>query len=81
MPFQIFLDANIWFTEKKLIQRSYITIKALLTTKKVELIDKKKFATLIKDENFKIFVIYIATLEAQLLILVHLIRKAQILAL
>ncbi len=42
MLFLTFLDINIWFVEKELTWRSYKTVEALLTTKKVELINKKK---------------------------------------
>lgn len=70
MPFFTFSNVNIQFPEKKFIWSSYITAKvlsttkALLITKRVELIDKKKFAKAILDENFKIFVTHVAALEA-----------------
>ena len=41
MPFLTFSNADIQFAEKELTWRSYITKKALLTTQRVELTDKK----------------------------------------
>lgn len=47
---------------RKFIERFYDTIEVLSTTNKIELIDKRKFAKVILNNNFKIFVIYVATL-------------------
>lgn len=58
MLFPIFSNANIQFIEKKPIQRSYTTAKALFT---VELINKKKFAKTVLNENIKAFVIYMTS--------------------
>lgn len=41
MFFFISLDVNIKFTRKKLIKKSYITVKVLPKTKKSEFINKK----------------------------------------
>lgn len=41
MLFLIFFNIEIQFIIKEFIQKSYITLKALLTTKKIELIIKK----------------------------------------
>ncbi len=49
---------------KKFTWRSYTTVKALPTTKQVELIDKKEFAKATLDENSKTFVVHIAALKA-----------------
>lgn len=43
---------------------SYTAAKALPTTKQGEFIDKNKFANEVLDENFEIFVIHVAVLEA-----------------
>ena len=51
------------FVEKELIWRSYTTAKALLTTKRVELIDKKEFANAALDENSETFVVPVASLN------------------
>ncbi len=76
MLFLIVLDANNPFVEKKLIWRSYKTAKVLLTTKRVELIDKKEFATMAIDENSETFIVYIAFIMENMLI--HLVEEAQI---
>lgn len=67
LPFLTLNNANIQFMEKELIWSSYIISKALLITKLVELINKKKFAKIAWDENFEIFGVYIVVLKASLL--------------
>lgn len=64
MLFLIFGNVKILFAEKKLIWRSYTTVKALPIIKKMEFIDKKEFAKAFLDENSKTFVIYVEILEA-----------------
>ena len=64
MLFLTFSDANVQFEKKKLEWRSYTITEAVLTIKKMELINKKKFAVAALDKNTKTFVIYIATLLA-----------------
>lgn len=75
-------DVDIWFAKKELIQRSYITTKALSTTKRVELINKSKFATAAMDENSEMLMIYVITLKVPELgsvkILIHFSRAAQV---
>lgn len=53
--------------------------KASPTTKRFEVIDKKKFAVIAIDENFKTFALYIVALEAESLILIYPTKKTQIL--
>ena len=61
MPFIALSNANIDFTEReKVILRLYTTAKALLTTNRVELNDKKEFAKIALDENLETFVIYVS---------------------
>lgn len=60
MPFLLLNNANIKFVDQKLIWRSYIAIEALLTTKQVEIINKKKFVKMALNENVKVFILYIA---------------------
>ena len=64
MPFLNLSIANMQFVEKELEWRSYTTVEALPTTKKVELINKRKFAAIALDKNAKTFVVYVATLSA-----------------
>lgn len=66
MPLLTLSNANILFLEQEFTWRSYITTKALLTTKKVELINKKEFSKVALDRNFETFVVYVATLKAPL---------------
>ena len=66
MLFLFFSNINIQFVVKALIQRFYIIEKALTTTQKIELINKKEFAKAALDEEFKTFVIYIVALVALL---------------
>lgn len=65
MLFFTFSDTNIRFVEQKLTWRSYITAEDLSATKKVKLIDKKKFAKVALDENSVIFVENVAAIKTQ----------------
>ena len=66
MLFLILSNANIQFVQKELIWSFYTTSEALLTTKWVELINKKEFAKPALDENFESFVIHVASLNVAL---------------
>lgn len=58
-------NADLEFAEPgKFIQRFYITIKALPTTSRVKLTNKRDFAKAALDKNSKTFIIYIVTLDA-----------------
>lgn len=64
MFFPLPSNVNIRFAEiSNLIWRNYTIIKVLSTTKKGELIDKKKFTKTGLDKNVEIFVVYIAVLS------------------
>ena len=54
-------NADVQFVEKELTWRTYITAKALPTTKRVELINKKEFAKAALDENSETFVVHMAS--------------------
>lgn len=43
--------------------RSYITIEAVSTASKIELINNKEFAGVVLDEDSKTFVVHVVTLE------------------
>ena len=58
MLFLILSNANIQLEEKKLTWRSYTAVEALLTTKRIELIDKKELAKMALDKKSKTFVVY-----------------------
>lgn len=74
--FLILSNVDVLFAERELIRRSYISVKALLIIKRVQMIDRKKFTAVALDLDKKIFVIYIAYLESKMLI--YLAQKAQI---
>lgn len=60
-----FTVSNIYieFAEKKFIQKFYVTTKALITIKQVELISKKKFTKKTLNKELEILIIYIVALE------------------
>ena len=69
-------NADVQFVEEELTWRSYTTIEALPSTKRVELIDKKEFAKAALDENSETFVVHVASLS--LVPGIYPDRKAQI---
>ena len=78
MPFLTLSNADVQFVEKELTWRSYTTVKALPTTKRVELINKKEFAKAALDENFETFVVHVAFLNLAPAPGIHPDRAAQI---
>ena len=74
MPFLTFSNVNVQFVEKELTWRFYTTAEALPTIKRVEFINKKKFAKVALDEKSKTFVIYVASLN--LVPRIHLDKEA-----
>ena len=74
MLFLTLSNADIQFVEKELTWRSYTTAKALLTTKRVELINKMEFAKAALDENSETFVVHVVPLDLR----IHPDREAQI---
>lgn len=58
MPFFTLSNINIQFIKEEFTLRSYTIKKVLLTTSRVELIDKKKFAKTILD-NIKVFIVHV----------------------
>ena len=63
MFFLTLSNADVQFVKEELTWRTYTTAKALPTTKRVELIDKKEFAKAALDKNFETFVIHVASLN------------------
>ena len=78
MLFLTFSNENVQFVEKKLTWKSYITAEALLTTKRVEFINKKEFAKATLNENSEIFIIYVASLNLAPVPGIYLDREIQI---
>ena len=76
MPFLTFSNANIQFIKKEVTWKSYTTVEALPTTKRITLIDKKEFSKAALNENSETFVVYIASLN--LILIIHPDREAQI---
>lgn len=58
MLFLSFCKANIQFNAEKLTWRLYTFAKTLPTTRRVKLIDKKKFAKTAFNKNFVTFVLH-----------------------
>ena len=56
-------NADMSFGKKTLMWRTYITNKALFTTKQVQIIDKKDFIIVVLDANSEMFVMCIAIQE------------------
>ena len=65
------------FREKILIWKSYITNKALSTTKQVQILNKKDFVKAALDANSETFVIYMAIWEWKEMV-IDARKKAQI---
>ena len=75
---------QIYSLQKKLTWRSYTAAEALPATKRVKLIDKKKFAKAALDEESKTFVMHVAALEVlprSAKMTMHPLQAAQIAAL
>ena len=66
IPFLTLSNADVQFVEKKLTWRFYITSKALSTTKRIELIDKKEFAKVALNENFETFVVHVTFFKLEI---------------
>lgn len=56
-------NIDIRFAEKKLIWTTYITVKALPSTRKIELINNKNFAQTALDKDVKLFIVYVSFLS------------------
>lgn len=78
MPFLTLSNANVQFGENKLEWRSYTTAQPLPTTKRVELIERREFATAALDKNVETFVVHIATLSTTPTMQVHPSHQAQV---
>ena len=78
MPFLTLSNADIQFAEKELTWRFYTAKKALPTTRRVELIDKKEFAKVALDENIEAFVVHVSSLSLGSKMTIHPAWKAQI---
>lgn len=72
-------NTNVKFAKLgKLTLRSHNIVKALLTTGRVEFIDKREFAKTDLNENTEIFVIYVTILDISTVMPIHLSRTRQV---
>ena len=78
MLFFTFSKGDIWFIKRKLVWRTYIAAEALPTTRKVEIIDKKKFAVAALNADDKILLVHIASLVEPTTILIHFSGQAKV---
>ena len=68
MPFLNFNNADVQFAKKKLTWRTYTIKEAFPTTHQVKIIDQKKFAKAVLDENVKAFVMHVSSLGLRMTI-------------
>ena len=61
--FLILSNADIDFSSRDLQWRTYTTKKALLTTRRVELVGKKEFAAAALDPKYETYVVHVASLS------------------
>ena len=59
MSFLTLSKAKVQFPEQKFVLKIYMAAKALQTTKKVEIIDKKKFVIAVLNADNKTFVVHV----------------------
>ena len=81
MPFLIINKANIRFAEQELVWRIYIAAEALLTTRRVEIIDKREFAAATLNADNETFVMHIVALVEPTTMPIHLSRQVEVTAL
>ena len=65
IPFLKISNADVSFSEKTLTWKSYTTIKALPTTKRVQLVNPKEFVIAVLDADSKTFVVHVAIQERE----------------
>ena len=80
IPFLTLSGVNVDFSGRELRWRTYTTEKALLTTKRIVLVGKKKFATAILNPEHETYVVHVTSLSTTSLVAldIHLSRRPQI---
>ena len=63
MLFLTFSNADIQFAERELVWKTYSASETLPTTRRVEIIGKREFATAALNEEDKTFVVHMAALS------------------
>ena len=76
MLFLTLSKVDIWFAEREQVWRTYMAEKTLLTTRRVKIIDKKKFVAAALNADNKIFVVYIGAPAELITILIYLSCQA-----
>ena len=71
MLFLTLSKADIWFAERVLVWRTYTAAEALSTTRRVEIIDKRKFAVAVLNADNKTFVVHVAALAEPTTMPIH----------
>ena len=62
MCFLTVSKVDIYFEERKLVWKTYITEETLLTTRRVEIINKKEFVVALLNTYIEIFIVHIVAL-------------------
>lgn len=63
ISFPTLSNANLDFKDQNLHRRFYITTEILFIIRKIEPIEKKEFVTFALDSNYKVFVVYVTTIN------------------
>ena len=64
MPFLTLSDADVDFSGQELRWKTYTTEEVLLTTRRIELVEKKEFASAALDPEHETYIIHIASLSS-----------------
>ena len=78
MLFLTLSKEDIRYVERELVQRTYTADEALLITRRVEIIDKKKFAAAALNEDNETFVVHLALLAEPTTMLIYSSRQAKV---
>ena len=62
MSFLTFSKADIRFAERELVWRTYTAAEALLTTRRMEIIDKREFVAAVLNGDNETFLVHITAL-------------------
>ena len=77
MLFFVISSANVDFSGRELCWRTYTIKKALLTTRRIELVGKNEFTTTVLDPEYETYVVHVISLKSTALD-VHPFRRSQI---
>ena len=76
IPFLTLSNIDIRFAERELTWKIYTAVDTLPTTKRVQIINRKKVVKVALDPNKEVFVVHVATITSKMAI--YLARQAQI---